>query len=51
MGIGGEPSPLGQFLPMILIPLALVLFPARWLRARDLVDVLGWYTARRGRRN
>ena len=42
---------LGQFLPMILIPLALVLFPARWLRARDLVGVLGWYTARRGRRN
>ena len=42
---------LGQFLPMIPIPLALVLFPARWLRARDLVGVLGWYTARRGRRN
>jgi hypothetical protein len=32
-----------QFLPMVLIPLALVLFPARWLRARDLVGALGWY--------
>jgi len=32
-----------QFLPMILIPLALVLFPARWRRTRDLVGVLGWY--------
>src|SRR5438132_1136255 len=32
-----------QFLPMVLIPLALVLFPARALRARDLLGVLGWY--------
>lgn len=32
-----------QFLPMVLIPLALALFPARWLRARDLLGVLGWY--------
>jgi len=32
-----------QFLPLVLIPLALVLFPARSLRAWDLVGVLGWY--------
>jgi hypothetical protein len=32
-----------QFLPMVLIPLALVLFPTRWLRTPDLVGVLGWY--------
>jgi len=34
-----------QFLPMVLIPLALALFPMRWLRAGDLVGVLGWYAA------
>src|SRR3989442_7219086 len=32
-----------QFLPLVLIPLSLALFPARSLRAWDLVGVLGWY--------
>jgi len=32
-----------QFLPAVLLPLALVLFPARWLRTSDLLGAIGWY--------
>jgi ceramidase len=39
-----RPYALVQLLPAILIPLALVLFPARRLRTADLLAVLGWYT-------
>lgn len=33
-----------QFFPMLGIPLALVLFPRRWIRGSDLLAVVGWYT-------
>jgi hypothetical protein len=32
-----------QFLPVVVIPLTLGLFPARWLGTADLLVVLGWY--------
>jgi hypothetical protein len=32
-----------QFLPAVLIPLALVLFPMHWLRTSDLLGAVGWY--------
>jgi len=38
-----RPYGLVQALPIVLIPLALALFRERWLRARDLLSVLGWY--------
>ena len=32
-----------QFFPMLAIPLALVLFPRRWIRGADLLVAVGWY--------
>lgn len=32
-----------QFFPMLAIPLALALFPRRWIRGADLLVAVGWY--------
>lgn len=32
-----------QFFPLVAIPLALALFPRRWIRGADLLAVVGWY--------
>lgn len=38
-----RPYALVQFLPILLIPLGLWLFPRRWIRGADLAAVVGWY--------
>jgi len=38
-----RPYALAQFFPMLAIPLALALFPRRWIRGVDLLVALGWY--------
>jgi hypothetical protein len=42
---GGDLRPYGlvQFGSLLLVPLILVLFPARYTRTRDLVASIGWY--------
>ncbi len=38
-----RPYGLVQFVPMALIPLALLFYPRRWIRGADLAAVVGWY--------
>ena len=32
-----------QFLPMVIMPLALLIYPRRWIPGADLAAVVGWY--------
>jgi hypothetical protein len=32
-----------QFVPLVLIPLALLLYPRRWIPGADVAAVAGWY--------
>ena len=43
-----RPYALVQFLPVLLIPVILCLFPARYTGTRFLVEMIGWYVLAKG---